>query len=89
MDLLPAHPYITIIIALIFWEVLKQVIGFIFKKATKDNYLTIEDFKTYQNDHSEKIKEIWECVGEIREILLIVAVNSGIRAEELKKLTSV
>lgn len=92
MNLLESHAVISIIVALFVWELVKQVIAYFFKKVAGDEYLTKKDCEACSQRQKSKddgvtIQEIFQCMQVMRGILLVVAIKSGMKAEELTDLT--
>jgi phosphate/sulfate permease len=92
MDLVGNHEFITIVVALLLWEIIRQAIAYFFKKFSSEEYLTKKDCEACSQRQKSKtdgdsIKDILDCMQVMRGILLVVAVKSGVNVEALKDLT--
>jgi len=77
----------TVVGALMAWELTRQAISYFFKKLTKDDYITKSAHEGCQKQGDEELKKLTQMVSTMRGILLVMAVKEGIPAEQLQKLT--
>jgi hypothetical protein len=87
------HVGVLVFMIMVGSELIKQGTQFFFKKLTKDDYLTKADCqncgaKGSSTDIRDLEKKFDERMGEMRGILLVVALKANVPAEELKPLTT-
>jgi hypothetical protein len=85
------HVGILVFVIMIGSELIKQGTQYFFKKLTKDDYLTKADCqscsaKGSSTDIRDLEKKFDERMGEMRGILLVVALKANIPMEDLKPL---
>lgn len=87
-----ANPYILVLAAVIIYKLIDLAVSYFFKRVTRDDYITKSDCaackaKQTPDDLEAFKEEIRDCISEFRGILLVVAINGGMKPEELKELT--
>jgi hypothetical protein len=98
------HTAMLVIISIVGMEILKRVVDYFFKRATRDDFITkadcaqckktIGDFITRadcakcEKAGDDITTKLASEIAIIKGILLVIAVKSGIPPEQLSKLTN-
>jgi hypothetical protein len=87
MDLMAAHPAISVLLILFFWKLIELGTQYFFRKLTRDDYVTKSDCTNCGKKRDATFEELNKSLSVVKGILLVVAVKGGVDTDELKSLT--
>ena len=87
MDLMAAHPAISVLLILFFWKLIELGTQYFFRKLTRDDYVTKSDCANCGKKRDGAFEELCIRISELKGIVLVVAIKSGVDPKELTALT--
>jgi hypothetical protein len=98
MELTQVNPVILVVVGVVAFKLMDLGTGYFFKKITRDDVVTKGDCENLREncmiqkdvrDLKDTSEELCDRINEMRGIMLVMAVKSGVNPEELKDLTRV
>ncbi len=69
------------------YKLLELVIGYFFRRVTRDDYVTRKDCEHCQKTDDNTIKKLTADIAIIKGVLLVMAVDKEVPPEHLARLT--